>query len=231
MDHAVVVRKVWKEFDFIKVALMSYRVGSTEIEFPGIVYRPANVDKHELGKLPPIWNYRVIRDNVNSTNIIQLGLALCDDKGSLPHFGTGCQYNPESIELLERQGIDFDKNLKEGIDSADFAALRMESGLLGYHSAFTWVTFHGAYYIAHLMKILIRQPLPYDLMGFMNLVQRIFGKRHFDLKHMVKFCDGLYGGLGKVANTLGVQRLAGKSHQAGSATLLTLQTFRKLTKT
>ena len=92
MDHAVVVRKVWKEFDFIKVALMSYRVGSTDIEFPGIVYRPANVDKHELGKLPPIWNYRVIRDNVNSTNIIQLGLALCDDKGSLPHFGTGCRY-------------------------------------------------------------------------------------------------------------------------------------------
>ena len=79
------------------------------------------------------------------------------------------------------------------IDSDDFAALILESGLLGNHSAFTWVTFHGAYDIAHLMKILIRQPLPYDLMGFMNLVQRIFGKRLFDLKHMVKFCDGLMG--------------------------------------
>ncbi|KAM3702439.1 hypothetical protein ACJW31_04G025600 [Castanea mollissima] len=249
MNRAVVVREVWKEnlveeFDLIKLALMSYRMVSIDTEFPGIVYRPANVDKHDLGKLPPIWNYQVIRDNVNSTNIIQLGLALCDDKGSLPHFSTGCQYvwefnfnsfdvyndlqNPESIELLERQGIDFDKNLKEGIDSADFAALMLESGLLGNHSTFTWVTFHGAYDIAHLMKILIRQPLPYDLMRFMNLVQRIFGKRLFDLKHMVKFCDGLYGGLEKVANTLGVQRLAGKSHQAGSDTLLTLQTFRKL---
>ncbi|XP_050258851.1 probable CCR4-associated factor 1 homolog 11 [Quercus robur] len=199
MDHAVIVRKVWKEnlveeFDLIKVALMSYHMVSIDTEFPGIVYRPANVDKHELGKLPPIWNYQ----------------------------------NPESIELLERQGIEFDKNLKEGIiDYADFAALMLESGLLGDHSAFTWVTFHGAYDIAHLMKILIRQPLPYDLMGFMNLVQRIFGKRLFDLKHMMKFCDGLYGGLEKVANTLGVQRLAGKSHQAGSDTLLTLQTFRK----
>ena len=96
MDHAVVVRKVWKgnlvdEFDLIKVALMSYRMVSIDIEFPGIVYRPANVDKNEFGKFPPIWNYQVIRDNVNSTNIIQLGLALCDDKGSLPHFGTGCQ--------------------------------------------------------------------------------------------------------------------------------------------
>ncbi|KAK9997290.1 hypothetical protein SO802_021976 [Lithocarpus litseifolius] len=63
---------------------------SIDTEFPGIVYRPANVNKHELGKLPPIWNYQVIRDNVNSTKIIQLGLALCDDKGSLPHFGSAC---------------------------------------------------------------------------------------------------------------------------------------------
>ena len=34
-------------------------------------------------------------------------------------------------------------------------------------------------------------------------------------------------GLEKVANTLGVQHVAGKSHQAGSDTLLTLQTYRK----
>ncbi|KAM3751661.1 hypothetical protein ACB098_04G126900 [Castanea mollissima] len=246
---SVVVRKVWKEnlveeFELVKVALRSHRTVSIDTEFPGVVYRPANVDGHDLGKLPPNWNYQVIRDNVNSTNIIQLGLALCDDKGCLPDFGTECQYvwefnfkdfdvyndlqNPESIELLERQGIDFDKNLKEGIESADFAALILDSGLLGnHHSAFTWVTFHGAYDIAHLMKILIRRPLPYDLTRFMIMVQSIFGKRLFDLKHMMKFCDGLYGGLEKVANALGVQRLAGKSHQAGSDTLLTLQTFKK----
>ena len=245
---SVVVRKVWKEnlvkeFELMKAALRSHRTVSIDTEFPGVVYRPANVDGHDLGKLPPNWNYQVIRDNVNSTNIIQLGLALCDDKGCLPDFGTKSQYvwefnfkdfdvyndlqNPESIELLERQGIDFDKNLKEGIDSADFAALMLKSGLLGNHSAFTWVTFHGAYDIAHLMKILIRRPLPYDLAGFMIMVQSIFGKRLFDLKHMMKFCDGLYGGLEKLANALGVQRLAGKSHQAGSDTLLTLQTFKK----
>ena len=245
---SVVVRKVWKEnlvkeFELMKAALRSHRTVSIDTEFPGVVYRPANVDGHDLGKLPPNWNYQVIRDNVNSTNIIQLGLALCDDKGCLPDFGTKSQYvwefnfkdfdvyndlqNPESIELLERQGIDFDKNLKDGIDSADFAAMMLKSGLLGNHSAFTWVTFHGAYDIAHLMKILIRRPLPYDLAGFMIMVQSIFGKRLFDLKHMMKFCDGLYGGLEKLANALGVQRLAGKSHQAGSDTLLTLQTFKK----
>ena len=244
----IVVRQVWKhnllkEFDLIRIAGMTHRMVAFDTEFPGVVFSPMNIDKRELGKLPSFLNYNIIRDNVNATNIIQLGLALCDDKGSLPNFGTKYQYawefnfkdfdvyndvqNQKSIELLKSQGINFDKNLKEGIDSADFAALMLKSGLLGSHSAFTWVTFHGAYDIAHLMKILIRQPLPYDLTEFMNLMQWLFGKRLFDLKHMMKFFDGLYGGLETVANRLGVERLAGKSHQAGSDTLLTLQTFRK----
>ncbi|KAK7820896.1 putative ccr4-associated factor 1 like protein 11 [Quercus suber] len=85
-------------------------------------------------------------------------------------FTLSLPFKAQITELLKSQGINFDKNLKEGIDSVDFAALMLKSGLLGSHSAFTWVTFHGAYDIAHLMKILIQQPLSYDLMGFMNLV-------------------------------------------------------------
>ncbi|XP_075663140.1 putative CCR4-associated factor 1 homolog 11 [Castanea sativa] len=175
----IVVRQVWKhnllkEFDLIRIAGMTHRMVAFNTEFPGV-----------------------------------LGLALCDDKGSLPNYGTKYQYawefnsrdfdvyndiqNTESIELLKSQGINFDKNLKEGVDSADFAALMLKSGLLG--------------------------------MMEKNLC--LFGKRLFDLKHMMKFCDGLYGGLETVANRWGVERVAGKSHQAGSDTLLTLQTFRK----
>ena len=244
----IVVRQVWKhnllkEFDLIKVAGMTHRMVAFDTEFPVVVFSPMNIDKRELGKLPSFLNYNIIRDNVNATKIIQLGLALCYDKGSLLNFGTKYQYswefnfrdfdvyngiqNTESIELLKSQGINFDKKLKEGVDSADSAALMLKSGLLGNHSAFAWVTFHGAYDIAHLMKILIRQSLPYDLVGYMNLVQCLLGKRLFDLKHMMKFCDGLFWGLETVANRLGVERVAGKSHQAGSDTLLTLQTLRK----
>ena len=150
---------------------MTHRMVAFDTEFPGVVFSPMNIDKRELGKLPSSLNYNIIRDNVGATKIIQLGLALCDDKGSLPNFGTKYQYtwefnfkdfevyndiqNTESIELLKGQGINLDKNLKEAIDSADFAALVLKSGLLGNHSAFAWVTFHGAYDIAHLMKILI----------------------------------------------------------------------------
>nr|XP_023929412.1 probable CCR4-associated factor 1 homolog 11 [Quercus suber]POE89374.1 putative ccr4-associated factor 1 like 11 [Quercus suber] len=245
---AVVVREVWQhnleeEFDLIKIALMTHTIVSMDTEFPGVIYKPVNVEKRDLGRLPPFWNYQLMRRNVNATNIIQLGLGLCDHRGCLPNLGTDSQYvwqfnfkdfdvhndlqNPESIELLELQGIDFEKNLEEGIDSADFAALMVESGLVMNGSDFTWVTFHGGYDFGHLIKIVTGQELPCNLVEFMDLVQLNFGRSVFDVKHMIRFCDGLYGGLERVANTLGVHRVAGRSHQAGSDTLLTLQTFMK----
>jgi CCR4-NOT transcription complex subunit 7/8 len=137
----VVIREVWQhnleeEFHLIKIAAMTHHMVSMDTEFPGVVYRPANVDKRCLGKLPPVMNYQIMKDNVNATNIIQLGLALCDDHGNLPNFGTMSQYvwqfnfsdfdvytdlqNTDSINLLKRQGI----------DSAHFAALMAKSGLL-----------------------------------------------------------------------------------------------------
>ncbi|KAL6341746.1 hypothetical protein AAG906_037990 [Vitis piasezkii] len=71
--------------------------------------------------------------------------------------------------------------------------------------------------------------LPSDIGTFMRMVRFYFGWRVYDVKYMARFCNGLYGGLEKVANTLKVERVAGKSHQAGSDSLLTLQTFIKMT--
>ena len=71
---------------------MTHRMVAFDTEFPGVVFSPMNIDKRELGKLPSSLNYNIIRDNVGATKIIQLGLALCDDKGSLPNFGTKYQY-------------------------------------------------------------------------------------------------------------------------------------------
>ncbi|URD82911.1 CCR4-associated factor [Musa troglodytarum] len=46
--------------------------------------------------------------------------------------------------------------------------------------------------------------------------------------HMMFGCEGLSGGLESVASTLGVPRQAGKSHQAGSDSLVTYQVYLKM---
>ncbi|MBA0571465.1 hypothetical protein Golob_005038 [Gossypium lobatum] len=65
-----------------------------------------------------------------------LSLSLSDAQGNLPDFDTPFSYiwefnfrdfvnrdhyASDSIELLKRQGIDFEKNREKGIDSKDFA--------------------------------------------------------------------------------------------------------------
>ncbi len=67
---------------------MTHHMVSIDTEFPGVVYRPATINNRCLGKLPPFLNYQIMLDKVNDTNIIQLGLTLWDDNGSLCNFGT-----------------------------------------------------------------------------------------------------------------------------------------------
>ncbi|KAJ7960730.1 putative Ccr4-associated factor [Quillaja saponaria] len=244
----VIVRQVWAEnldfeFSLIRKVRPHYPLASIDTEFPGVIYRP-NVDKAFYSQMSPSENYKIMKANVDAMNIIQIGLTLSDSYGNLPDFGTGTGYiwefnfrdfsvegdrqNPNSIELLRQQGIDFMKNREKGIDSMEFKRQILESGLLFKTSGMTWVTFHSAYDFGYLIKILIRRELPLNIEAFMWLVDFYFGPRVYDMKYMMKFCNGLFGGLDRLAKTLGVERVAGKSHQAGSDSLLTLQTFMKL---
>jgi len=234
----IVVREVWQdnleqEFSEIGRALHHHRFVALDTEFPGHVF-PTPCRNHS--KLSPAENYLSMKRNVDATKIIQLGLALCDANGdsclvwqfNFRDFNKETDLlNPDSIALLERQGIDFQKNQEMGINSVDFARLIINSGLLR-NPTITWATFHGAYDFGYLIKILFGRELPFDLMKFMGLVVHFFGYRVFDIKNMIRMCDGLYGGLEKVAKALGVDRVAGSCHQAGSDSLLTLHTIMKL---
>ncbi|KAE8718907.1 hypothetical protein F3Y22_tig00109987pilonHSYRG00207 [Hibiscus syriacus] len=51
----------------------------------------------------------------------------------------------------------------------------------------------------------------------------------YDIKHMMKFCNSLHGGLNKLAELLEVERV-GVCHQAGSDSLLASCTFRKFSE-
>lgn len=121
---------------------------------------------------------------------------------------------------MKDAGIDF-KNLTEfGIDPIAFADQLISSGLV-LNDDIKWVTFHGSFDFAYLLKNLLNSDLPNTMDQFMDSIRQFF-PIVYDLKIMVGEMNDLKSGsLSKLAMDLDIRR-SGTQHQAGSDALLTL---------
>jgi CCR4-NOT transcription complex subunit 7/8 len=240
-DDTVQIREVWhdnleSEFDLIREIVDDFSFVAMDTEFPGIVCRPVGTFKSTAD-----FNYATLKANVDMLKLIQLGLTFSDASGELPTCGTdrGCvwqfnfrEFDPardvfasDSIELLRQSGIDLDRNRRRGVDARRFAELLMSSGVV-LNDSVSWVTFHSGYDFGYLIKLLTCQNLPDTQAAFFGLI-KIYFPLVYDIKHLMKFCNSLHGGLNKLAELLDVERV-GICHQAGSDSLLTACAFRKL---
>ncbi|KVI06061.1 hypothetical protein Ccrd_015581, partial [Cynara cardunculus var. scolymus] len=240
-SDSIQIREVWddnleEEFTLIRGIVDDFPYIAMDTEFPGIVLRPVGNFKNSND-----YHYQTLKDNVDMLKLIQLGLTFSDKQGNLPTCGTDkhCiwQFNfrefnvnddvfaNDSVELLRESGIDFKKNNEKGIDARRFGELLMSSGIVLNDNVY-WVTFHSGYDFGYLLKVLTCKNLPDTQAGFFSLINMYF-PTIYDIKHLMKFCNSLHGGLNKLAELLEVERV-GVCHQAGSDSLLTSCTFRKL---
>ncbi|KAH6781968.1 Polynucleotidyl transferase [Perilla frutescens var. hirtella] len=241
-NDAVEIREVWaenveSEFDLIREIVDEFPYVAMDTEFPGIVLRSVGNFRNANE-----YHYQTLKENVNLLKLIQLGLTFSDENGNLPTCGTTnkqCiwqfnfrEFNPnedvfanDSIELLSQSGIDLARNADRGVDATRFGELLMSSGIVLNHAIY-WVTFHSGYDFGYLLKLLTCQSLPDDHAAFSALIN-VYFPVVYDIKHLMKFCNSLHGGLNKLAELLDVERV-GVCHQAGSDSLLTCFTFMKL---
>ncbi|KAJ6475038.1 ribonuclease H-like domain-containing protein [Mycena vitilis] len=230
------IREVWapnleSEMRLIRELIENYPYVAMDTEFPGVVARPMGNFKTSSD-----YHYQTMRCNVDLLKIIQVGITLADENGNFPPEASTWQFNfrfsinedmyaPDSIDLLQKSGIDFQRHDEIGIAPNDFAELMITSGMVLADET-KWISFHSGYDFGYFVKLLTAASLPTTEEEFFELLQTWF-PTVYDIKYMMRAASNLKGGLQQVADDLGVLRI-GPSHQAGSDSLLTASTFFKM---
>lgn len=234
------------EFRLIDSVLDRYPYIAIDTDFPGTYFESSKPYYERTAE----EQYSVVKYNVDRLHLIQLGMSFFDAQGNRPDLGTNgsvsyaWEFNfsdfnlfqdpfvPQSIDLLIN-GVDLLFNRDNGIPSCRFGHAFLSSRLaLSSSSTGTtnrrWVSFQGGYDFAYLVKVITHKELPETLAGFMEKVKEIFGPQVYDIKNMIRSCNGLFGGLERVAEQLRVEHGAGRSRQAGSDSHLTALVFSRL---
>lgn len=221
-----------EEMSKISKLLGKYTYVSMDTEFPGVVY---NHNRMNTGS--PESLYLNIKTNVDNLKIIQLGITLADYNGNVPTGVSSWQfnfdfnmklenYNQDSLNLLIASGINFNKLAKDGIPIQRFGEVIMGTGLI-LNDNIKWITYHGSYDMAYILKIITGMQLPDRLDAFISDLELYF-PNFYDIRYLIKDdLDGYKLSLNKLAYDMGIERY-GTSHQAGSDSLVTSGVFLKI---
>jgi CCR4-NOT transcription complex subunit 7/8 len=141
--------------------------------------------------------------------------------------------------LSNSAGIDFSRNLDNGIDQHEFGELLISSGLVLLDDV-TWITFTGfppypapsdnsGYDLGYLLKTMTSVPLPADDAEFFDLLTTYFPSVYDARICSERFVHSQRKGLQDIADELNIKR-QGNAHQAGSDSLLTSRVFFEIKK-
>ena len=222
-----------EELNIISELVEEYNYIGMDTEFPGTVYNLRNITND--------FYYKTLKINVDSLKLIQLGITLSNKDGEYPknipyhtwqfNFKFDLDkdtYNEESVKLLKNSGINFEKLKKNGIKHKIFAEQLMTSGLV-LNPDIYWISYHGSYDFAYILKLLTNENIPNNEDEFINMLSLYFNN-YYDVKILVKDLDYYFnGGLNKLIYKLGVTR-KGSMHQAGSDSIATVEVFLTLIK-
>ena len=221
-----------EQIKLLSSLLDEYNYIGMDTEFPGTVFHLENMTED--------FYYKSLKINVDKLKLIQLGITLTNEKGEYPknypyhtwqfnfEFDKDTElYKDDSINLLKKCGIDFNKLKKKGIKHNIFAQYFMVSNLV-LNPDVHWVSFQGSYDFGYLLKLLINSDLPETEDAFLDLLNTYF-INYFDIRVIVKDNDNLKKGLNRLAEVLDVKR-EGQEHQAGSDSVVTIDVFFKLKK-
>ncbi|AMD20580.1 HDL164Wp [Eremothecium sinecaudum] len=250
-SNQLLVREVWAnnltaEFASIRRLVDQYDHIALTTEFVGTIVRPIGNFRSKND-----YHYQTMRTNIDLLNPVQIGISLSDAQGNKPdntpstwqfnfHFDlTKEMVSPESLDLLKKSGVLFEKHQNNGVEPYEFAQLLIDSGLVLSESV-TWLSFHAAYDFGFLINILTNLPMPNNKEDYEFWVQK-FMPNFYDLNVINKSVQELKQQRTKqlqqsqqysvesLADEVGIPRFP-IFNTTGGQSLLALLTFTRLSK-
>ena len=146
-----------EEISKISDLLEQYPYIAMDTEFPGFFGRNEGQTQDS--------GYKFIKTNVDQLKLIQVGITLADEDGNMPSPVNTWQFNLkfdlkkethhlDSINMLKDAGIKFEYLADHGIEPLRLAEALISSGLV-LNEDIVWVTFHGSFDFAYMLRLLI----------------------------------------------------------------------------